>query len=369
MEDYNIISEEKVPQDLDDSDIVVMDREQVEMLGEDVQDIAESSKMVYIAEKMSDSEIKELCGITPEIQGDETSDSTKTATAIMCQGGKYYFNDVYDIVAAEENDDLEEENVLHSGEGSVVQEVKEGIESVLEVEADTTSTTEDAEVVLDEEENVNYDKDEDNDGEVNASVASRWNVAAYRGKSFNVRDNRKNKIGSMGYTLYFYKVAKNGSKRVFDSICVATFAPKAEYACANMSVILNTNDANDSTHSVLEATNLKSNAAPKSVTASLSIDSTGVVSGGLEHTWTFDVNAQKVTKSFDMNANKRKWIFKPEHAIAGDAWIEEPGVRMVSKRNDHYCYTRVTLKCPFVSILGRELSANTGSYTHKFQYK
>lgn len=236
----------------------------------------------------------------------------------------------------------------------------------MEVNAD--GGTEEAEVVLDGEENVNYDE-VDNDGDMNVSVLSRWKQAAHRQKSFTVRDNRKNKIGSMGYTLYFYKVAKSGSKRVFDSICIATFAPKEEYACKNMSVILNTNDDNDSTHDVLEATNLKSNGTHKNVKASLSVNSNGVVSGTLEHTWTFDVDAQDVVKSFDMTSNKRKWIFKPVNAIAGDAWIEEPGVRMVSKRSDHYCYTRVTLKCPFISILGRELSANTGSYTHKFQYK
>ena len=109
LQNYDIIMNEEIPQDLDDSDIVVMDKSQVEKLGEDVQDVAESSKMIYITGDISDAEIEDLCGIVPEIGSDEIERNAKTATAIMCEEGEYYFNDVYDIVAEEDNDSQEKD--------------------------------------------------------------------------------------------------------------------------------------------------------------------------------------------------------------------------------------------------------------------
>jgi len=320
------------------SDIIVISEEQMLDMGSGVKALFNNAEMVYITTGMSMDEILLSCDMTSNVGSEDTSDS-KVATAVRkLDDGTYSCHDVSVMYATQESgisavSSLQ--NVLTED-----QLILDGLCAVL-----TTEET-----------------------SCNAIVESRTRLAptgsaAYKSDSAVVYDASNNRIGTMGYTLYFYKVVKSGTTRLFDTICISTFAPDNGYKCAKMSVFLGTSQ---STHEVLEAANITSNGSTYTHTLNLSASKTGI-SGGGSTGWSYTVGAQNVTKSFDMTTNDRTWTFKPVSAANKDAWIEEPGIRTASTQAN--CYTEVVLSCPFVTILNIELKSNTLSGNIYFTYK
>lgn len=154
---------------------------------------------------------------------------------------------------------------------------------------------------------------------------------------------------------------------MFDTVCRATFAPKRGYACARMYVSLGhtSNSSMYPSHEIIDATRISSTDIDTTVTAELTGSKDGLEGGG-SASWTYGVDAQKVTNDF-FATNERTWCFEPINGQSGDAWIEEPGIRSVSaaKRN---CYTTVTLECPFLNLFGWETYSNSMSTNVYFTY-
>lgn len=291
--------------------------------------------MIYVLTEMSVSEIQKVCDMPATLSSDEVQD-LKFATAIMKDdNGNYVFNDVSALYT-----DIPSNNKPRTvSDISVSQKIYDGLDSVLKTTEKELSTT---------------------PGMGAKMQASDFD--ALSSDSAVVYDSSGNRIGTMGYTTYWYKIVKSGSHRIFDVIAVATFAPDTGYVCKKMSVYLGTSQAN---HEVLEAANIVSNNQTSTHSLSLSAAKTGV-SGSGSTSWSYTIDAQTVTKSFDMTTNDRTWTFKPKSPGNGDAWIEEPGIRMYSSQER--CYTKVTLSCPFVTIFGIELSENTLSKNWYMNY-
>lgn len=338
LSDYSIIfySDGKNRSSIDAKPIIfVLSEEQLLQLGSSVKNLFDDASMLYVLTEMSISEICEACAMPSLLRSDETPES-KFATAITKDtSGHFVFNDVsalyVDPQACRRNN--------KTPYISETQKVYDGLSSVLK-------TTESKLTIK--------------NGSGTKMQAPSFD--AYSSDSAVIYDSSGNRIGTMGYTTYWYKIVKSGSNRIFDVIAVATFAPDPGYKCASMSVYLGTSKPN---HEVLEAANIVSNGQTTTLSLSLSAGKLGVT-GGDTTSWTYDVNAQTVTKSFDMTTNDRTWTFKPKKAGNGDAWIEEPGIRMHSTQKR--CYTTVSLSCPFVTLFGVELSENTLSKTWYTDY-
>lgn len=317
------------------SNIIVLSEEQLLQLGSKTKLLFNDAPILYVLTEMSISEIQEVCDMPTTLSSDEVQD-LKFATAITKdEAGNYVFNDVSALYV----DNPSSSKTRTVADLSVTQKVYDGLYSVLKTtEKELSSAT---------------------------NTGTRMQASdfdAFSNDSAVVYDSSGNRIGTMGYTTYWYKIVKSGSHRIFDVIAVATFAPDTGYICKKMSVYLGTSQAN---HEVLEAANIVSNNQTRTHSLSLSAAKTGVTGSG-STSWSYTIDAQTVTKSFDMTTNDRTWTFKPKSPGNGDAWIEEPGIRMYSSQER--CYTRITLSCPFVTILGIELSENTLSKNWYMDY-
>lgn len=338
LSEYNIVfyeTDASIENNGNTPNIIVLTEQQLLQLGNQAKQLFENASILYVLTDMSISEIKDVCDMSSSLSSDEVQE-LKFATAIMKDdNGNYVFSDVSALYA-----DAPTSNKTRSiSEIPESQKVYDGLYSVLK-------TTE---------------------KELNATsgLGARMQASdfdAFSTDSAVVYDSSGNRIGTMGYTTYWYKIVKSGSHRIFDVITVATFAPDTGYFCKKMSVYLGTSQAN---HEVLEAANIVSNNQTSTHSLSLSASKTGV-SGGGSTSWSYTIDAQTVTKSFDMTSNDRTWTFQPVSPGDGDAWIEEPGIRMYSSQER--CYTKVTLSCPFVTIFGIELSENTLSKNWYMDY-
>lgn len=315
INEYNIVRLEEIAGENGksaDPTIIILSEEELLEQGENVKDLFNKAEMLYVLTDMSNSAIQRVCNLPALVSSDDVQDS-KFATAITKDSnGNYAFSNVSALYVDTTTNSVAEENFVIPETNKVY----DGIEAVLK----------------------NTEKKPD---KVKNSVMRMQadDFDAHANDSAVVYDTQGNRIGTMGYTAYWYKILKSGSNRIFDVITVATFAPDFGYKCAKMSVYLGTNKAN---HEVLEAANIVSNGESTTV------------------------DAQTVTKQFDMQTNDRTWIFKPKNAGNGDAWIEEPGIRMCATQER--CYTTVTLSCPFVTILGIELNENTLSRAWYIDY-
>ncbi len=325
MLDYNIIyyeSEEDMETTGTLSNVIVLMEEQLLQLGCQVKELFDNASMIYVLTEMSISEIQEVCDMPSILRSDDVN-GQKFATAITKgNDGNYVFNEVSAVFTDTSSKVRTVSNV------SVEQKVYDGIYSVLKTTEKELSTT---------------------TGKARMQAA---NFDACATDSVVVYDSYDNRIGTMGYTTYWYKISKSGSSRIFDVITVATFAPDTGYKCKKMSVYLGTSESN---HEVLEAANIISNGKTTTHSLGLSASKDGIGGEG-STSWSYSVDAQTVTKSFDMTTNDRTWTFKPKSAGDGDAWIEEPGIRMYSSQER--CCTQVTISCPFVNFFGIELSSN-----------
>lgn len=305
--------------------IVVLSEEQLLHLGSQTKELFDDVSILYVLTDMSVSEIQEICDIQTTISSDEVQD-LKFATAIMKDdNGNYAFSNV----SALYTDTPANNKTRTVSDISTTQKVYDGLYSVLKTKEEGLNTT--------------------------VGMEARMQATGFYGHSSDsvvLYDSSNNRIGTMGYTAYWYQVVKSGSNRIFDVIAVATFAPDPGYKCKRMSVYLGTSRGN---HEVLEAANIVSNSQSNTNSLSLSTGRLGVTGGGTT-SWSYTVDAQTVTKLFDMTTNDRIWTFEPKSAGYGDAWIEEPGIRMYSSQER--CYTTVILSCPFMTIFGIELNEN-----------
>lgn len=338
INEYNIVRLEEIAGENGksaDPTIIILSEEELLEQGENVKDLFNKAEMLYVLTDMSNSAIQRVCNLPALVSSDDVQDS-KFATAITKDSnGNYAFSNVSALYVDTTTNSVAEENFVIPETNKVY----DGIEAVLK--------------------NTEKKPDKVKNGVMRMQADD---FDAHANDSAVVYDTQGNRIGTMGYTAYWYKILKSGSNRIFDVITVATFAPDFGYKCAKMSVYLGTNKAN---HEVLEAANIVSNGESTTHSISLSAQKKGITGGG-STSWTYTVDAQTVTKQFDMQTNDRTWIFKPKNAGNGDAWIEEPGIRMCATQER--CYTTVTLSCPFVTILGIELNENTLSRAWYIDY-
>ncbi len=306
------------------STIIVLNEEQLIKLGEEVADLFSSADMIYIVTDKDSNYIQELCDM-PALMKYEAASDSKFATAITKDENGYY---VYcDVSAIYEKDGKTARSANSSFVLSETQKVNDGLVAVLR-----------------------NSKEPSNSGSKSARLQSAG-FDAYGKDSAVVYKSSGKRIGTMGYTMYTYKIMKSGDMRIFDVITVATFAPDAGYCCGKMSVYLGTSQES---HEVLEAANIVSSGSSTTHSLSLSAAKAGI-SGGGSTSWSYTVDAQTVTKSFDMTTNDRTWTFKPKNPGAGDAWIEEPGVRICATQEK--IFTTVKLSCPY-TFLGIDLYSN-----------
>lgn len=335
---YNIVRYEDMAQ-LDSAEhaenVLVLTEEQFLAEGTDVKDLFEDAAMLYVLTDMSISEMQRI-GELPALASSDEASSSKIATAITEDGQGYYaFHEVSALFqSAGTTRALAAENAL-----TEAQKINDGLSAVLKT-AETTI--------------------QPNQPETRMRPSGFFTSQQ---ESTSIYDTSGNRIGSMGYTIYWYKIVKSGTQRIFDAVTVATFAPLSGYKCKKMTVYLGTSASN---HSVLEATNLVT--CGQNYTYSLSLSSTkgSSLTGNYTTSWSFDSNAQTVTKSFDMTTNDRKWTFEPVSPASGDAWIEEPGIRMLSTQQR--CYTKVELTCPFITALGSQFETSVLSKNWCFDY-
>ena len=309
-----------------ESTIIVLDDKQLSDLGESVADLFDSAEMVYVVTDKDSNYIQELCNM-PALMCYEEASESKFATAITKDKDGYY---VYCDVSAIFEDNTKFSRTLNNTiDISETQKINDGLVAVLRTSEELNTS-----------------------GSKLARMQSS-NFDAYGKDSAVIYNSSGERIGTMGYTMYTYKILKSGSTRIYDVITVATFAPDSNSYCKKMSVYMGTTQAN---HEVLEATPIVSHGSSKTHSLTLSKGKDGV-SGEGSTSWSYTVDAQTVTKSFDMTTNDRTWTFQPKDPGKGDAWIEEPGVRFCATQNK--IYTTVKLSCPSIGIFGIELSQNT----------
>ena len=329
LSNYNIIYYEdmsSMKSRSSDSTIIVLNEDQLISLREKVEDLFSSADMIYVVTDKDSNYIQELCDMPALMKYEEASES-KFATAITQDENGYY---VYcDVSAIYETDGQSTRALDSSFALSETQKVNDGLVAVLRNSEELS-----------------------NSGSKSARLQSAG-FDAYGKDSAVVYKSSGERMGTMWYTMYTYKIVKSGDIRIFDVIAVATFAPESGYYCKKMSVYLGTSQES---HEVLEAANIVSNGSSKVHSLSLSAGKTGV-SGSGSTSWSYTVDAQTVTKSFDMTTNDRTWIFKPKNPGSGDAWIEEPGVRMCATQEK--IFTTIKLSCPYIGIFGIELYQNT----------
>lgn len=317
-------------------DTVVLAEEQMVQLGEAVKDIFKYTQMVYVLTSKSVSEIQDTCKIAASIQSDDENPNKYATIIELNENGEYIFNNISAIVCETETGKVDEvRSVSTRNEKSVPQLVEDGLDAYLNTKSNQM--------------NVN-------------SRTQPAGFYSYATDSTVLYDGSGGRIGTMGYTAYWYKVVKSGSIRIFDTVCIATFAPDSQYACAKMTVYLGTPFDN---HEILEAANIISTGQTYTHSLSLTSGKQGVT-GTVGTSWSYTVDAQTVTKSFDMTTNDRTWIFEPKSAGAGDAWIEEPGLRMCSTQTR--CHTTVTISCPKIGLFGIVTNNNSISTNWFFNW-
>ncbi len=156
----------------------------------------------------------------------------------------------------------------------------------------------------------------------------------------------------MAVTSYRYSVFRSGAEQMYDVIAAAAFTPSANAKCEKLSVYLEAKQDGDE---ILEAANLLS--CEESAAYNLSFQDTSTDFSGAPAcpAWSYTSRAQRVTNSFDMTTNDRTWIFEPEAASAGEAWVEAPGVRISSTGSA--CHVTLSLSCPFGAAQKSDVSA------------
>ncbi len=328
------------------TDIVVLSEAQAVSLGGKVKSILNTAGTVYITSSMNDDEILKVCEMESLIGSDPEEENTRIATAITANGEYYRLNAVYAIYS--ENAIPKASTTISNAAAEDTSLVYDGISAVL-----TTNTSREA-----------YEAQSASAKGANTVKSQPPASFDYKTGSAVIYSDTNTKIGTMGYTLYFYKsgAVSGTSKRIFDSVCISTFAPLSGYKCKKMSVYLG---ENTSTHEVLEAANLISSNQSTTYNLSLSAGKSGILVGA-SRSWSYGIDAQTVTKQFDMTTNDRKWIFEPKAPGNGDAWIEEPGIRTFV--DSLVCYTTVKLEFPIEGLFGVVLKENTLSGRHNFTY-
>lgn len=305
-------------------------------LGTSISNLFEYTHMIYILSDKSIDEIQRICGISASLHSEDES-ADKFATIIeLTENNEYVFNNIFAIYDQDDSADCISIEQINSRDASSNPDlVTDGLDAFLSTKSNQF--------------NVN-------------SRTQASGFYAYATDSAILYDGQGGRIGTMGYTTYWYKIAKSGQIRIFDAICVATFAPDSKYYCAEMSVYMGTPFAN---HEILEAANITSSGQSCTHSFSFSASKDGV-GGGAGVSWSYSVGAQDVIKSFDMTSNDRTWTFKPIGASAGDAWIEEPGIRMCSTEEN--CHTTVSISCPKKGLFGIVTNKNTISSNWFFKW-
>lgn len=317
-------------------DTVVLTEDQMLQLGESVKDIFKYTQMVYVMTSKSVSDILDACKITASIQSDDENPNKYATIIELNENGEYTFNNISALVCETESGEV---NALRSAsvrtEKTMSQLVEDGLDAYINTKSSQMN---------------------------NNSRTQPAGFYSWATDSAVLYDGSGGRIGTMGYTAYWYKVVKSGANRIFDVVCIATFAPDPNYACAKMTVYLGTPFNN---HEILEAANIISTGQTYTHDLSLTKGKSGV-SGTVGTSWSYTVDAQTVTKSFDMTTNDRTWIFEPKKAGAGDAWIEEPGLRMCSTQTR--CHTTVTISCPKIGLFGIVTNNNSISTNWFFNW-
>lgn len=322
--------------EVDDIDTVVITENQMIQLGTGVEDIFQYAPTVYIMTAKSVCDIQEICGLNANIQSEDENPNKHATIVEVGSNGEYIFNNISAVIC----------------EPTTEAKLVDG-------NARTQSVVSDSQLV--EDSLIAYRNTKENQLNVNARTQPAG-FYSYATDSAVLYDGSGNRIGSMGYTAYWYKVVKSGNTRIFDVVCIATFAPDPNYACAKMTVYLGTPFDN---HEILEAANIISTGQSYTHSLSLTSGKSGVT-GTFGTSWSYTVDAQTVTKSFDMTTNDRTWIFEPKSAGAGDAWIEEPGLRMCSTQVR--CHTTVKISCPKIGLFGIVTNDNTISTNWFFNW-
>lgn len=312
--DFSQLSTESIP-----IDTIVITDEQMLALGPATKDLFAYSQKVYILTDKSVSDIQKICEIPAHIHS-TTHSQNKYATIIEYINSEYTFNNIFAIECGTQTSEKKNgSNLIAQKNIAVSQLVEDGLNAYRNTKAAQTGNA------------------------TRMQPSNFYTHATDSGVLYNSADGST--IGTMGYTVYWYKVTKSGTTRIFDAVCVASFAPVSNLSCKKMSVYLGTSYNN---HVVLEAANIISTGQTYTHNLSLSAGTSGV-NGNAGTSWSYTANAQTVTKSFDMTTNDRTWIFEPTNATAGDAWIEEPGIRMRSTQSR--CHTTVRIACPLLAIV------------------
>lgn len=318
------------------NNVIVISEEQMLQLGASVADLFEYTSTLYVLSAKSVDEIQRICGISASLHSEDES-ADKFATIIeLTETGDYVFNNIFAIYDQDDSVEcISSEEIRARNASPNPDMVADGLDAFLSTKSNQANT--------------------------NARTQASG-FSSYATDSAVLYDGQGGRIGTMGYTTYWYKIIKSGQIRIFDVICVATFAPDSKYRCVEMSVYMGTPFDN---HEILEATNITSTGQTWTHSLSLSSGKDGV-GGGYGASWAYTVEAQDVIKSFDMTSNDRTWTFKPIDAAAGDAWIEEPGIRMCSTQEN--CHTTISISCPKKGLLGIVTKNNTISTNWFFKW-
>lgn len=317
-EDYTVIAYGMRDSSTITADVIVITEQELMTLGKKTLELLDNAEMLYLVGDMDVENICDVIGASCIVFGDESDENIKIGTAITIDNGEVYFNEVFALFSNNK------ENTVGI-QGNCVEPnisvdcIEDGIHAALTVQKT---------------------KLEEN----SFARMQAPNFYTYKTKSAIIYGDENDRIGTMGYTVYFYKCGIFDSKMVYDCICISTFAPDSGMKCRDMSVTL---DSLDQFIETIDATDIKSN----STTVSHTLGLTKMVPSA-SISWSYSVDAQTVIKEFDMLSNKRTWGFIPKSPKSGDAWIEEPGIRFGSKSPRGICGVNITLAFPYLEGTG-----------------
>lgn len=296
-------------------DVMVITEEELQSLGPSVLELLNNVEMLYLVGDTTVDTISDITGIPVIVHNERLKENIKIGTALSLEDGEVHFNEVFAIFT-EDTSSAQSNNVSNSSTLDASECIEDGIHAAMTV----------------------------SQNKLEESSSTRMAATGYYTfdtSSAVIYNGKRERIGSMGYTLYFYKLgySTSGTGRLYDCICISTFAPETGYYCDEMSVTL---DSPFDFYQVIDATNIVSNSQTYTHSLGLTGAPSGISITG-STSWSFTVDAQTVTKQFDMTASTRKWIFQPRKPGSGDAWIEEPGVRMYSTSLHNHCGVEIYL--------------------------
>lgn len=315
-----------------DNSIIVMTEDQAAELGSKLQDIARSCELIYITNATDTREIAELAGLPAPGRAISTApEKTKTiAVAIDNIDGDLFIKNISVM-----SDDID--SLLNASTRQLNTIFFDGIEAALNEDEVITVTS--------------------NDPVTPYALPSGQDNYSYQ--STNVYDSNNNIVGAMRFTAYYYDQGYTSNGYLFDTIVRATFAPDTSHYLKIGAVTLGHAYTNEKKITIIDQTRIPTSGSNTTYELGFGIEN-GSLNIGPSVSWSYDSDAITVTNSFS-EEDIRIWYFEPKHANAGDAIVQEPGIRSTSSTKASQ-YTTVRMHCPMYNILGFITGSNDMGY-------